>query len=120
MLNALDQVRREVATRYDFKGAHVSLELTKTEIVLEADDEYCANGGQGPDSVEGGPSQPVAQDLRLGQAGANTAARCASTSGSSASVTSDQAKELRQLARSATGEAGHPGRCRARVGQELG
>ena len=43
LVNALDQVRREVATRYDFKGAHVNLELTKTEIVLQADDEYRAN-----------------------------------------------------------------------------
>ena len=42
LVNALDQVRREVATRYDFKGAHVNLELTKTEIVLQADDEYRA------------------------------------------------------------------------------
>ena len=43
LVNALDQVRREVATRYDFKGAHVNLELTTAEIVLQADDEYRAN-----------------------------------------------------------------------------
>jgi hypothetical protein len=42
LVNALDQVRREVATRYDFKGAKISLELGKTEITLEADDEYRA------------------------------------------------------------------------------
>jgi uncharacterized protein YajQ (UPF0234 family) len=42
LVNALDQVRREVATRYDFKGAKVSLELEKAEIVLQADDEYRA------------------------------------------------------------------------------
>ena len=42
LVNALDQVRREVATRYDFKGAHISLELGKTEITLQADDEYRA------------------------------------------------------------------------------
>ena len=40
--NALDQVRREVATRYDFKGAKVSLELGKDEITLHADDEFRA------------------------------------------------------------------------------
>jgi uncharacterized protein YajQ (UPF0234 family) len=39
LVNALDQVRREVATRYDFKAAKVTIELTKTEIVLQADDE---------------------------------------------------------------------------------
>jgi uncharacterized protein YajQ (UPF0234 family) len=42
LVNALDQVRREVATRYDFKDAKVTIELTKTEIVLQADDEYRA------------------------------------------------------------------------------
>jgi cyclic-di-GMP-binding protein len=43
LVNALDQVRREVATRYDFKGSRVSLELGKDGIVLQADDEYRAN-----------------------------------------------------------------------------
>jgi len=42
LVNALDQVRREVATRYDFKGSKVSLELGKGEITLQADDEYRA------------------------------------------------------------------------------
>ena len=42
LVNALDQVLREVATRYDFKGAKISLELGKDEIVLQADDEYRA------------------------------------------------------------------------------
>ena len=42
LVNALDQVRREVATRYDFKGSRVSLELGKTEITLHADDEFRA------------------------------------------------------------------------------
>ena len=42
LVNALDQVRREVATRYDFKGARVSLELGKTEITMHADDEFRA------------------------------------------------------------------------------
>lgn len=42
LVNALDQVRREVATRFDFKGAKVSLELGKDEITLLADDEFRA------------------------------------------------------------------------------
>jgi uncharacterized protein YajQ (UPF0234 family) len=42
LVNALDQVRREVATRYDFKGSKVALELAKTEITLHADDEFRA------------------------------------------------------------------------------
>lgn len=42
LVNALDQVRREIATRYDFKGSKASLELGKDEITMIADDEYRA------------------------------------------------------------------------------
>lgn len=41
--NALDQVRREVAQRYDFKGVTVDLEQGKDELVLVTDDEFRAN-----------------------------------------------------------------------------
>jgi cyclic-di-GMP-binding protein len=41
--NALDQVRREVAQRYDFKGATVELTQGKDEITLVTDDEFRAN-----------------------------------------------------------------------------
>jgi uncharacterized protein YajQ (UPF0234 family) len=40
--NALDQVRREVGQRYDFKGVTVDLTQNKTELVLVTDDEYRA------------------------------------------------------------------------------
>ena len=40
--NALDQVRREVGQRYDFKGATVELEQTKDEITIVTDDEFRA------------------------------------------------------------------------------
>ena len=40
--NALDQVRREVQQRYDFKGAFVELTQAPTELVLNADDEFRA------------------------------------------------------------------------------
>ena len=40
--NALDQVRREVAQRYDFRGATVELEQGKDELTLLTDDEYRA------------------------------------------------------------------------------
>jgi uncharacterized protein YajQ (UPF0234 family) len=42
LVNALDQARREIATRYDFKGSKVSLELGKEALTLFADDEYRA------------------------------------------------------------------------------
>ncbi len=41
--NALDQVRREVAQRYDFKGATVEIEQHKDEITLLTDDEFRAS-----------------------------------------------------------------------------
>jgi cyclic-di-GMP-binding protein len=40
--NALDQVRREVAQRYDFRGATVELEQGKDELTLVTDDEFRA------------------------------------------------------------------------------
>ncbi|HEX9551398.1 MAG TPA: YajQ family cyclic di-GMP-binding protein [Candidatus Limnocylindrales bacterium] len=40
--NALDQVRREVAQRYDFKGVTVQLEQGADELTLLTDDEYRA------------------------------------------------------------------------------
>jgi len=42
LVNALDQVRREVATRFDFKGAKVDIELGKEEIVIRTDSEMRA------------------------------------------------------------------------------
>jgi uncharacterized protein YajQ (UPF0234 family) len=42
LVNALDQVRREVQTRYDFKGATADLELGKEEIILKVDSELRA------------------------------------------------------------------------------
>ena len=40
--NALDQVRREVQQRYDFKGAHVDLVQEKDKIVLVTDSDMRA------------------------------------------------------------------------------
>ncbi len=39
LVNALDQVRREIVTRFDFKGVTAQLELGKTEITLLAENE---------------------------------------------------------------------------------
>jgi uncharacterized protein YajQ (UPF0234 family) len=40
--NALDQVRREVQQRYDFKGAHVELSQERTQLLLVTDDDFRA------------------------------------------------------------------------------
>jgi cyclic-di-GMP-binding protein len=42
LVNALDQARREIATRYDFKGAKAELELGKDEIILHTDTDMRA------------------------------------------------------------------------------
>ncbi|MGD0019553.1 MAG: YajQ family cyclic di-GMP-binding protein [Candidatus Limnocylindrales bacterium] len=42
MRNALDQVRREVQQRYDFKGITFELTQAKIELVLLTDDEFRA------------------------------------------------------------------------------
>ena len=42
LVNALDQVRREVAARFDFRNVTVDLELGRDEIVLRTTDEFRA------------------------------------------------------------------------------
>ncbi|GIV90824.1 MAG: UPF0234 protein [Chloroflexus sp.] len=39
LVNAVDQTLREVQTRYDLKDAGVTLTLSKTELIIEADSE---------------------------------------------------------------------------------
>lgn len=58
--NALDQVRREVAQRYDFKGATVDLSQGKDELTLVTDDEFRANSVK--DLIE---SKAVRRNLSL-------------------------------------------------------
>jgi uncharacterized protein YajQ (UPF0234 family) len=58
--NALDQVRREVGQRYDFKGVTVDLTQAKTELVLVTDDEYRAAAIK--DLIE---SKAIRRDLSL-------------------------------------------------------
>ena len=65
--NALDQVRREVQQRYDFKGATVDLEQAKEELTLLTDDEFRANAVRDLIESKAVRRRPVAQDLRLGQ-----------------------------------------------------
>ena len=58
--NALDQVRREVQQRYDFKGAHVDLVQEKTRLVLVTDSDMRARAIR--DLVE---SKAVRRNLSL-------------------------------------------------------
>lgn len=58
--NALDQVRREVGQRFDFKGATVDLTQARDELVLLTDDEYRA--GAVKDLIE---SKAIRRNLSL-------------------------------------------------------
>jgi uncharacterized protein YajQ (UPF0234 family) len=58
--NALDQVRREIIQRYDFKGAHVELTQEKGQLVLVTDSEMHARAVR--DLIE---SKAVRRNLSL-------------------------------------------------------
>jgi cyclic-di-GMP-binding protein len=58
--NALDQVRREVGQRFDFKGVTVELTQAKGELTLITDDEYRA--GAVKDLIE---SKAIRRSLSL-------------------------------------------------------
>jgi cyclic-di-GMP-binding protein len=99
LVNALDQVRREVATRYDFKGSRVSLELGKTSITLLADDEYRA--GAVKDLLE---SKAVRRNLSLkifdwGRLEPASGGTVRQEIGLKRGLTTEQAKELSKLIR---------------------
>jgi uncharacterized protein YajQ (UPF0234 family) len=75
LVNALDQARREIATRYDFKGAKAELELGKDEITLHADTDMRAKAMR--DLVESkairrGLSLKVFDWGKIEEAGGNT------------------------------------------------
>jgi cyclic-di-GMP-binding protein len=40
LVNALDQARREIATRYDFKGSNCSIERAEAVLTIKADDDF--------------------------------------------------------------------------------
>jgi cyclic-di-GMP-binding protein len=99
LVNALDQVRREVATRYDFKGSKVSLELGKTSITLLADDEYRAAAATDlleTKAVRRGLSLKIFEWGRLEPAAGGTVRQEIALK---RGLTTEQAKELSKLIR---------------------
>jgi len=94
LVNALDQVRREIATRFDFKGSRCTLELGKAEITLTADDEFRAKAVRDlveSKAVRRGLSLKVFEWGRLEPAAGGTIRQ---QIGLKRGLTSDQAKEL--------------------------
>ena len=99
LVNALDQVRREVATRFDFKGSRVSLELGKAEITLLADDEFRAASAKDllqTKAVRRGLSLKVFDWGKLEPAAGGTVRQ---RIGLHRGLTSEQAKEIAKLVR---------------------
>jgi hypothetical protein len=94
LVNALDQARREIATRYDFKSSKVAFELGKEGITLTADDEYRA--GAAKDLLE---SKAVRRGLSLkifdwGKIEPAAGSTVRQHIGLKRGLTSEQAKEL--------------------------
>lgn len=99
LVNALDQVRREVATRYDFKGSKVSLELGKAEITLHADDEFRAGSVKDlllTKAVRRGLSLKVFDFGKLEPAAGGTVRQ---RIGLQRGLSSEQAKEISKMVR---------------------
>lgn len=121
MRNALDQVRREVQQRYDFKGATFELTQTSTELVLLTDDEFRAKAIR--DLIE---SKAVRRSLslkifdwgKLEPAGGNKVRQHITLR---RGLNEDLARKLSKLVRGIPqGQAADTGRCTARVRQEQG
>jgi cyclic-di-GMP-binding protein len=99
LVNALDQVRREIATRYDFKGSKSSLELGKGEVTLIADDEYRAAAVKDllqTKAVRRGLSLKIFDWGKIEPAGGGTVRQHV---GLKRGLTNEQAKELSKLIR---------------------
>ena len=94
LVNALDQVRREIATRYDFKGSKVGFELGKDALTLTADDEYRAGAAKDlleSKAVRRGLSLKIFEWGRLEPASGGTVRQEVTLK---RGLTSDQSKEL--------------------------
>jgi uncharacterized protein YajQ (UPF0234 family) len=75
LVNALDQARREIATRYDFKGAKAELELGKEEIVFHADTDMRAKAMKDlleSKAIKRGLSLKIFDWGKIEEAGGNT------------------------------------------------
>ena len=97
--NALDQVRREVQQRYDFKGVTVELTQGKDEVTLLTDDEYRAAAVKDlveSKAVRRGLSLKIFDWGKIEQAGGN---KVRQRIGLRRGLTDDLAKKLSKLIR---------------------
>ncbi len=101
LVNALDQARREIATRYDFKGSKVSFDLGKDAVTLVADDEYRAGAAKDlleTKAVRRGLSLKIFEFGRIEPAAGGTVRQEIKLR---RGLTSEQAKELSKRIRDA-------------------
>ena len=101
LVNAIDQARREIATRYDFKGSKVAFDLGKDAITLTADDEYRAGAAKDlleTKAVRRGLSLKIFDFGRIEPASGGTVRQDIKLR---RGLTSDQAKELSKRIRDA-------------------
>ncbi|CAN5597262.1 MAG: YajQ family cyclic di-GMP-binding protein [Chloroflexi bacterium] len=101
LVNALDQARREIATRYDFKASKVAFELGKDAITLTADDDYRAGAAKDlleSKAIRRGLSLKIFDWGKIEPAGGSTVRQEIALK---RGLTSEQAKELSKHIREA-------------------
>ena len=94
LVNALDQARREIATRYDFKGSKVGIEMGKDALTLTADDDYRAGAAKDlleSKAVRRGLSLKIFEWGKIEPAGGGTVRQQVTLK---RGLTSEQAKEI--------------------------
>jgi cyclic-di-GMP-binding protein len=101
LVNALDQVRREIGTRYDLKDSRSSLDIGKEGITLQTAEEYHANAIKDllqTKAVRRGLSLKIFDWGKIEPAGGGTVRQ---QIGLKRGLTSEQAKELSKKIRDA-------------------
>lgn len=75
LVNAVDQARREIGTRFDFKGSKAEIELGKDEIIFRADNESRARAMRDlleSKAIKRGLSLKIFEWGEIEEAGGNT------------------------------------------------
>ena len=120
--NALDQVRREAGTRFDFKGVTVDLTQAKEELILITNDESRATALKDlieSKAIRRGLSLKIFDWGKVEEAGGN---KVRQRIGLRRGLSDEVAKRITRADPRgiSQGEVADPGRRRARIGQEQG
>lgn len=99
LVNAIDQARREIQTRFDFKGSKAEIELGKDEVVFRADNESRARAMRDlleSKAIRRGLSLKIFDWGEIEEAGGNTVRQ---TIGLRRGLPDDLAKKIGKLIR---------------------